>query len=192
MVAHDPLHGSGRAAFPHPALASGNDPKSPQGIRMTDAGRRQPTANEPLHPVPANTAGLATSRQRAVPGPTDLKPKQVEGPIVRRDPIVAEVSLDHRAQPLTHFRDGVVHAPPELGLHFAQLGQQPLTRRLPQHGEASVSSRLPTDVGEAEEIERFGLPLATPLSVFSREPAEFQEPGLLGMQLQMELPNSLG
>src|SRR5208337_3205707 len=83
MVAHDPLYGSGRAAFPHPALASGNDPKSPQGIRMTDAGRRQPTANEPLHPVPANTAGLATARQRVVPVPTHLKPKQVEGPIVR-------------------------------------------------------------------------------------------------------------
>ena len=25
MVAHDPLHGSGRAGFPHPALASGDD-----------------------------------------------------------------------------------------------------------------------------------------------------------------------
>ena len=34
--------------FPHPALASGNDSKSPQGIRMTDAGRRQPAPPGPL------------------------------------------------------------------------------------------------------------------------------------------------
>ena len=32
MVTHDPLHGSGRAALPHPALASGDDAKSPQGM----------------------------------------------------------------------------------------------------------------------------------------------------------------
>src|SRR5216684_5547609 len=33
MVAHDPLHGSGRAALPHPALASGNNANGAQ--RMT-------------------------------------------------------------------------------------------------------------------------------------------------------------
>ena len=31
MVAHDPLHGSGRADFPHPALASGDDAKPRRG-----------------------------------------------------------------------------------------------------------------------------------------------------------------
>src|SRR5437660_11603020 len=33
-IARNPLHGSGRAALPHPALASGEDAKSPQGIGM--------------------------------------------------------------------------------------------------------------------------------------------------------------
>src|SRR5947208_15268231 len=33
-IARNPLHGSGRAALPHPALASGDDAKSPQGIGM--------------------------------------------------------------------------------------------------------------------------------------------------------------
>jgi hypothetical protein len=31
-IAHDPLHGSGRAAFPHPALALGDDAHAAQGI----------------------------------------------------------------------------------------------------------------------------------------------------------------
>jgi len=52
MVAQDPLHGSERAAFPHSALASGDDAKPPQGIGMTDPCGRQPVGNEALHPNP--------------------------------------------------------------------------------------------------------------------------------------------
>jgi hypothetical protein len=36
MIAHNPLHGSGRADFPHPALALGDDAHAAQGIGMTD------------------------------------------------------------------------------------------------------------------------------------------------------------
>jgi len=34
MIAHNPLHGSGRAELPHPALALGNDAHAAQGIGM--------------------------------------------------------------------------------------------------------------------------------------------------------------
>ena len=34
MIAHNPLRGSGRADFPHPALTSGNDAHAAQGKRM--------------------------------------------------------------------------------------------------------------------------------------------------------------
>ena len=37
-----PLHGSGQAAFPHPALALGDDAHAPQRIGMTDRRQRQP------------------------------------------------------------------------------------------------------------------------------------------------------
>ena len=40
MIAHNPLHGSGRAVFPHPALALGDDAHASQGI----ARRRAPRA----------------------------------------------------------------------------------------------------------------------------------------------------
>ena len=52
MVAQDPLYRSERAAFPHSALASGDDAKPPQGIGMTDPRGRQPVGNEALHPNP--------------------------------------------------------------------------------------------------------------------------------------------
>jgi len=31
MIAHNPLHGSGQAGFPHPALALGDDAYASQG-----------------------------------------------------------------------------------------------------------------------------------------------------------------
>jgi len=42
MLAHNPLHISGRAAFPHPAPASGDDAKTAQRVGMTHACGRQP------------------------------------------------------------------------------------------------------------------------------------------------------
>ncbi len=90
MVAHHPLHGSGRAGFPHPALASGDDAKPPQGIRMTDASRRQPAVDEPPHPVPGHAAVLTPSRQRPMPEPPDREPKSVERLLVHGHPVAPE------------------------------------------------------------------------------------------------------
>ena len=41
MIAHNPLHGFGQAALPHPALALGVDAHAAQGIGMTDGRQRQ-------------------------------------------------------------------------------------------------------------------------------------------------------
>jgi hypothetical protein len=46
MIAHNPLHGSGQAGFPHPALTLGNDAHAAQGIGMTDDRQRQPATDE--------------------------------------------------------------------------------------------------------------------------------------------------
>src|SRR5208282_3401560 len=171
-----------------PAPASGNDAKAAQRIGVTDARRRQPAVNQPSHSVPENPAILAAARQRAVPEPAYGEPKTAECFGVHWDPVVTDVSRAHRAQPLAHFRDGVVHASLELGFHLAQLGLQPLTNRLPQHREAPIASLLSADVRKAEEVERLGLPLTALLSVLHRERAELQQASLFGMQLQSELP----
>jgi len=55
-ITEHPLHGSGRADFPHPALASGDGAKPPQGIGMTHASRRRLAVHEPPHPVPRYAA----------------------------------------------------------------------------------------------------------------------------------------
>ena len=70
-----PPHRSGRADFPHPALASGGDAQTARGIRMADMGRRQPAADEPLHTLPLNTSLLAPSFESMVPEVTDREAK---------------------------------------------------------------------------------------------------------------------
>ena len=46
MIAHNPLHGSGQAAFPHPALTLGDNAHAAERIRMVDANGRQPADDE--------------------------------------------------------------------------------------------------------------------------------------------------
>jgi len=50
MIAHNPLHGFGQAALPHPALALGVDAHAAQGIGMTDGRQRQHCSIAPAYP----------------------------------------------------------------------------------------------------------------------------------------------
>src|ERR1700686_5545964 len=73
MIAHNPLHGSGQAGFPHPALALGDDAYASQGIGMTDGRRWQPASEEAPHALPEDAAVLAAPRKRAMPEPPHLE-----------------------------------------------------------------------------------------------------------------------
>ena len=61
MIAHDPLHGSGRAALPHPALALGDNAQADEGIGMTDVGRWQPPVDVASHPLPRQMMALTAA-----------------------------------------------------------------------------------------------------------------------------------
>ena len=187
MVAHSPLHRSRRAELPHRAPASGDDAKSPQGIGVADAGRRQPAVDEPPHALPGQPGLLAASPERAVPEPTDPVAEEGYRRGVHGHAVVAHVPANDRAEPSPHLGDGVVQAPPKLGLHLLQLGLQPLAHRLPQHREPSVAPLLSADVREAEEVEGLGLALTSAPPVRRRERAELDEARLVRVQLQGEL-----
>ncbi len=53
-------------------------------------------------------------------------------------------------------------------------------------------ARSPADMRETEKSKGFRLPETSPLAVFSREGAELHEPGLIRVQLQLELRHSFG
>src|SRR5262249_59727965 len=103
------------------------------------------------------------------------------------DSVVVEVPLQHASQPLALRRDRRVTPERQFSLHLAQLGSQPLGRRLTPHDETSAPVLPPTDVGEAQEGEGLRLALPALPSVLGGEPPEFDQPRLLGVQGQAEL-----
>src|SRR6202050_3106982 len=186
-IAHDPLHGSGRAVFPHPALALGDDAHAPQRIRRTDRRQRQPARDEAAHAIPENAAVLAPPRQRALPKPSDLESKQHQRRFVHGHSVVAKVSTHNRPQPLALFGDGCVHASLKFGFHLIQLRLQPLAYRLPQDRKLSIAPFLHADVRKAQEVERFRFPFSASLPVVDRVWTELQQSRFLGMQFQVKL-----
>jgi hypothetical protein len=190
MIAHNPLHGSGQAGFPHPALALGNNAHAAQAIGMTDSRQRQPTGDEAPHTIPEYAAILAAPRQRAMPEPAEPEPKSRQCRSIHGHPIVAEVSTYHRLLPFAHFGDGFVHPSLKFGFHLVQLRLQPFAHRLPQHRKPSIASLLYADMRKAQEVERLRFPFSTFLPVVDRKRTKFQQPRFLGMQFQVELPHS--
>src|SRR5580704_2502406 len=161
-IAHDPLHGSGRAAFPHPALALGDDAHAPQRIGMTDRRLGQPACDEAPHAIPKDAAVLAAPRQRAMPEPADSEPKNCQRRVVHGHSVVPDVSTYNRLQPLALFGDGFVHSSLKLGCHLIQLRLQPCAYRLPQHREPSVAPLLHADMWLSRPAEFHHRPLAEP------------------------------
>jgi hypothetical protein len=92
MIAHNPLHGSGQAELPHPALTSGDNAHAAQGIRMTSTGGRQPAVDQAPHPGPEHVGVLAAPRKGAMPEPADLEPKRMQRHAVGRHAVTADVS----------------------------------------------------------------------------------------------------
>ena len=192
MIAHNHLHGSGQAALPHPALALGDDAHAAERIGMADGRHRQPAGKETPHAGPKDAAILAAPRQRTIPEMAHLEPKEKQRRSVHGHSVIAEVSTHHRLQPLALFGDGFMHTTLKFDFHRVQLRLQPFADRLPQHRVHSVAPLLHADMREAEKVECLGLPFSTPLPVVDRKRTKFQQPRFLGMQLQVELPHSLG
>src|SRR5260370_10310246 len=190
MIAHNPLHGSGQAGFPHPALALGDDAHAAQGIGMTDRRQWQPTVDEAPHTIPEDAAVLTAPRQRAMPEPSHLEPKDPQRVLVQGHSVVPDVSTHHRFEPLALFGDGLVHPSLKFGFHLVQLRLQPFAYPLPQHRKPSIAPLLHTDIREAKKVERLVLPFSTPLPAVDRIRTELQKSRLLGMQFQVELPHS--
>ena len=143
MFAHNPLHGSGQAGFPHPALALGDDAHATQGIGMTDRRQWQPADDKAPHAIPEDAAGLAAPRQRAMPEPSHLESKKSQRRVVHGHSVIPDMSTYHRCQPLTLFGDGFVHSSLKFGFHLVQLRLQPFAYRLQQHRKSSIHYTSP-------------------------------------------------
>ena len=130
MIAHNPLHRSGRARFTHPALALGDDAKSPQGIGMTDIGIRKPLVDQSFNSFPGDFGFLTSTLERMMPVPSHLESKRVQSSLVSRHTVIADMSSDYRFQPRSNFRNGVMHSFPEFCFDQLQFGSHLFLNRL--------------------------------------------------------------
>src|SRR6266849_7802873 len=130
MIAHDPLHGSGRAALPHPALALGDGAEAHEGIGMADARGWQPPVDVASHPFPRQLMALAAALEGAPPEPADGLTKGDDAAPVHGHAVVPHVSQDDRAQIATYCRERFVQASPEFSLDRLELRlPAPVSRR---------------------------------------------------------------
>jgi len=183
LVAHNPLHGSGREDFPHPALPSGNNAKTHLGIGMANTGRGEPPSNETLHPRPRQAMPLASAPQDTTPQSCNGHPKDIEAPAVHRNPVVAYMPEDNRTQIDVLLRDRLMRASPQFGFHFLELRLPPLAHRLTQHRKLPLS-RLGTNIHKSQKVERFRLRFPSPSPIGLCKTAKLDEARLIGMQLK--------
>src|SRR4030095_13722103 len=130
-ITNHPLHRSGRALLTHPAPASGDDAKSPQGIRVMGSRRWQPSVDQAVHPFPCNPGLLAPPPQRPKPEPCYMKTERRQRPLIRRHTIVPIVSFNHSLQPLAYLRHRLVHSSSQSPFVFLLLCSIPLVNRPP-------------------------------------------------------------
>jgi hypothetical protein len=131
---------------------------------MTDGRQRQPASDEAPHAIPKNAAVLTAPRQRAMPEPSHLEPKDPQRVVVLGHSVISDVSTHHCLQPLADFGNGFMHPSLKFGFHLVQLRLQSLADRLPQHREPSIAPLLHTDMRKAEKVDSGPMWVATPLS----------------------------
>jgi hypothetical protein len=83
-----------------------------------------------------------------------------------------------------------VHASPQFLFQGPQLGLLPLAHRLSQNREVPLPGPS-ANVRETHEVERLRLAFATLAPILLRKAAKFDDPRLVGMQLQPKLRESL-
>ena len=181
MVAHNPLHGSGRAELPHPALASGNNAKAHPRIRMTDASKRKPPSHVAFHPSPRQMGFLAPAFEHSPPDSTHCHAKVTDRHGIHRHRIVMHIAEKNRAYIGAHLRDGLVHTPTKFALNLAKLRLPPRAHCLPKHHEPSLAC-LGAAVRKSQEVETLGLTLASALPVLFRTSAELNQTRLFGYE----------
>src|SRR5262245_63986319 len=98
MVAHNPLHGSGRAVLLHPALALGNNAKTLPGIRVTHASQREPASYSALHLCPRYTGFMAAPPQYSPTDPSHSNAKVTDTYRIHRHRVVITMHHNQRTR----------------------------------------------------------------------------------------------
>jgi hypothetical protein len=153
---------------------------------MEHSRLRKPSLAQRKRAGPGKSMLLAPAAKCAPPQSQQSIPEHREAFEVSWHRIVVEVALHDRFEPFASLGHGIVHAPVELLLDLSQLRSHALADRCASHCE-SPDPVLPTDMLEAQEIERLGFVFSSTFPVFFGKPPELDPARLFWMQLQSKL-----
>jgi len=191
MITHTPLHRSVRAVFPDTAPASGDDAHSPRRIGMANGGGRKPAINEPIHSLPGDPLPAPAHSERIAPIAADLESKDPDGFCIGWHPVIADKSAHHGAEPFPLLGNRLMHAPPEFGLDLLKFPAHPLLGCPANDRIHPVTSLLPADMRETQEVECLRPTLAASETVRDRIRPKLDQPRLFRIRRQTELLESL-
>jgi len=165
-----------------------SDGKSLFGPRVEDARPGKPVVSEHVNPGPGSVSLLATSAKLTSPSVYHPVPELHQGMAVGRDGVIPEVSADDLFEPSPLLADRLVHLLTQFLLDLLELCPHAVAPSLPVNQEASTAS-FAANKGKAQEIEGLRLPEPAPLAVCCRMASELDQPGLLRVERQRELPH---
>jgi hypothetical protein len=193
MIAHDPLHRSQRARLTHWAPPSGHHEQALVRIGVANPCVRE-KAFYPLPETPPKLSlramSLTSALKKSPPQPNDGLAKRARCRAVAGHTVIPHVSAHDATQVGPHLADGVMQSLAKLSFHFLQLAPHTLLLGLPKHDEFALS-RLVATVRKAEKVKSLGLPVTLPSSILGRKAPELDDAGLLWVQLQTELCETL-
>src|SRR5215470_16478719 len=108
------------------------------GVGMKNLGYREPLNRKTLQELPGHPAPLTAPPNHVQPAFAYLKPKTPKTGEIAGYSVIVEVTLHHTLQPSSDFRQRLMHAHPQGGLHLFQLGEKSLPDGFAQHEELSI------------------------------------------------------
>ena len=154
---------------------------------MKNLGYGKPLGRKSFQKLPGHPTPLTAPANHTQPALAYLETKTPETGEVTRYSVIVEVALHYAPQPSPDFGQRLMHTLPKRHLHLLQLGEESRPDSFTQHEELPILPGFSADVREPKEVERLRLALTPSLPIFGSKPPEFNQAGLVRMELQTEL-----
>src|ERR1700730_3013776 len=156
---------------------------------MENARWREPAVHQPCDLLPTHAVFLTAPPQRTSPEFRDEEAEGRQHRTVGWHGVIVEVSADDAREPLPLFGDWLMHAQSQSLLDILELRPHTVASALPRDQELA-SACFAADEGEAQEVEGFRFAKPALRAPVRCEAAELDQPSLVRMERQRELPQS--
>src|ERR1017187_1753168 len=155
--------------------------KAGVGIRVQNPGCWYPPVEDRGELLPLLPGALTASNQYVMPQSIDAFAEEAQLIDVAGHRMVLVVAGDHTPKPYTNLTGAIMLTASKFSLDGLELRNHSLFRSNPPDGEGLGLVTLPTEVGEAQEVEGLRFPFPTPLPFTGRIAPELDQPCLVRM-----------